>query len=165
MVCTFIIAADIVLTVARRRFLLKYETRDEVKILKRGGGGVVDIRETIVQYDEQSPLYGFVHYRRRKVILKYVPQRTSRLLQGRSKRCPHIVFILLTCFSSSIGSFPSRHGAFHPARYCFLLHHPQGPQRRRTLFCMLASHCFRVHQIIKRLLASTRPLRNRRGCQ
>ncbi|KAL8970584.1 MAG: hypothetical protein Q9183_001443 [Haloplaca sp. 2 TL-2023] len=71
------------LTVARHRFLLKYETRDEVKILKRGGGGVVDVRETIAQYDEQSPLYGFVHYRRRKVILKYVPEGTSRLLQAR----------------------------------------------------------------------------------
>ncbi|KAL8736550.1 MAG: hypothetical protein Q9181_002378 [Wetmoreana brouardii] len=55
-------------------FLLKYETRDEVKLLRRGSGGVVDIRETIAQYDEQSPLYGFVHYRRRKVILKYVPE-------------------------------------------------------------------------------------------
>ncbi|KAL8873708.1 MAG: hypothetical protein Q9174_000871 [Haloplaca sp. 1 TL-2023] len=64
-------------------FLLKYESRDEVKILKRGGGGVVDIRETIAQYDEQAPLYGFVHYRRRKVILKYVPEGTSRLLQER----------------------------------------------------------------------------------
>ncbi|KAL9579723.1 MAG: hypothetical protein Q9212_004936, partial [Teloschistes hypoglaucus] len=64
-------------------FLLKYETRDEVTLLKRGTGGVVDIRESIVQYNEPSPLYGFVHYRRRKVILKYVPEGTSRLLQAR----------------------------------------------------------------------------------
>ncbi|KAL8769208.1 MAG: hypothetical protein Q9203_004833, partial [Teloschistes exilis] len=64
-------------------FLLKYETRDEVTLLKRGTGGVVDIRESIVQYNEPSPLYGFVHYRRRKVILKYLPEGTSRLLQAR----------------------------------------------------------------------------------
>ncbi|KAL8929652.1 MAG: hypothetical protein Q9172_000331 [Xanthocarpia lactea] len=64
-------------------FLLKYATRDEVTLLNRGSGGVVDIRETIAQYDEQSPLYGFVHYRRRKVILKYVPEGTSRLLRAR----------------------------------------------------------------------------------
>ncbi|KAL8712093.1 MAG: hypothetical protein Q9220_003527 [cf. Caloplaca sp. 1 TL-2023] len=63
-------------------FLLKYNTRDEVGLLKRGSGGVVDIRESIALNDEQSPLYGFVHYRRRKVILKYIPEGTSRLLQG-----------------------------------------------------------------------------------
>ncbi|KAL8662625.1 MAG: hypothetical protein Q9202_004583 [Teloschistes flavicans] len=40
-------------------FLLKYETRDEVNLLRKGTGGVVDIRETIVQYNELSPLYGF----------------------------------------------------------------------------------------------------------
>ncbi|KAI4178097.1 MAG: hypothetical protein L6R41_008539, partial [Letrouitia leprolyta] len=64
-------------------FLLKYSTRDEVVLLKRGSGGVIDIRDSITHHDEQSPLYGFVHYRRRKVILKYVPEATSRLLQAR----------------------------------------------------------------------------------
>lgn len=64
-------------------FLLKYTARDEVKLLKRGSGGVIDIRDSITNHDEQSPLYGFVHYRRRKVILKYVPEGTSRLLQAR----------------------------------------------------------------------------------
>ncbi|KAI4168404.1 MAG: hypothetical protein LQ343_006413 [Gyalolechia ehrenbergii] len=65
-------------------FLLQYLTRDEVGLLKRGSGGVVDIRDSITHHDEQSPLYGFVHYRRRKVILKYVPEGTSRLLQAAS---------------------------------------------------------------------------------
>ncbi|KAL8668464.1 MAG: hypothetical protein Q9168_006910, partial [Polycauliona sp. 1 TL-2023] len=64
-------------------FLLKYTTRDEVTLLNRGSGGVVDIRDTVAQYDDQSPLYGFVHYRRRKVILKYLPEGTSRLLRAR----------------------------------------------------------------------------------
>ncbi|KAL8938463.1 MAG: hypothetical protein Q9216_003891 [Gyalolechia sp. 2 TL-2023] len=65
-------------------FLLKYLTRDEVGLLKRGSGGVIDIRDSIIHHDEQSPLYGFVHYRRRKVILKYVPEGISRLLQAAS---------------------------------------------------------------------------------
>ncbi|KAI4280582.1 MAG: hypothetical protein L6R38_004344 [Xanthoria sp. 2 TBL-2021] len=64
-------------------FLLKYATRDEVTLLNRGSGGVVDIRDTVAQYDDQSPLYGFVHYRRRKVILKYIPEGTSRVLRAR----------------------------------------------------------------------------------
>ncbi len=41
------------------------------------------MKDTVVQYIEHSPLYGFVQYRRRKVLLKYVPEGTSRLLQGR----------------------------------------------------------------------------------
>lgn len=53
-------------------------------ILQKGTGGLQEARETVAKYDEQSPLYGFVQYRRRKVLLKYVPQGTSRLLQGLS---------------------------------------------------------------------------------
>ncbi|KAL8802083.1 MAG: hypothetical protein Q9182_004027 [Xanthomendoza sp. 2 TL-2023] len=71
-------------------FLLKYATRDEVALLKRGSGGVVDIRESIALYPDLSPLYGFVHYRRRRVILKYVPEGTSRLLQGIKNSVPKI---------------------------------------------------------------------------
>lgn len=70
------------LTRALPRFLLKYIARDEVDLLGRGTGGVVEIRFRIDQYDEKSPLYGFVQYRRRKVLLKYVPEGMSRLLQG-----------------------------------------------------------------------------------
>ena len=40
------------------------------------------MKQIIADYNEQSPLYGFVQYRRRKVLLKYVPEGTSRLLQG-----------------------------------------------------------------------------------
>lgn len=65
-----------------RRILLKYISRDEVVLFNRGTGGVVELREAIGQYEDHSPLYGFVLYRRRRVILKYVPEGTSRLLQG-----------------------------------------------------------------------------------
>ena len=64
------------------RFLLKYISRDEIELLSSGGGGVVEIRNAIEQYSEKSPLYGFIQYRRRKVLLKYIPEGTSRLLQG-----------------------------------------------------------------------------------
>ena len=38
----------------------------------------------VAQYEDKSPLYGLLLYRRRKVLVKYVPEGTSRLLQGAS---------------------------------------------------------------------------------
>ncbi|KAI9850259.1 MAG: hypothetical protein M1838_005942 [Thelocarpon superellum] len=64
-------------------FVLKYATRDGVELLARGSGGVADLREAVSSYPEQSPLYGFLKFRRRSVLLKYVPNGTSRLLQAR----------------------------------------------------------------------------------
>lgn len=63
------------------RFLLKYASRDEVEILARGSG-VADMRASLEQYEEASPLFGFVRYRRRNVLLKYTPEHCSRLIQG-----------------------------------------------------------------------------------
>lgn len=77
------------------RFLLKYISRDEVGLLERGNGGLVELQEVVNRYEEQSPLYGFIQYRRRKVILKYIPEGTSRLLQGDSPLF-HWATILLT---------------------------------------------------------------------
>ena len=68
----------------RARFLIKYITRDEVDLMGKGSGGLAEVNETVKQYGEQSPLYGFINYRRRKVVLKYIPEGTSRLLQGMS---------------------------------------------------------------------------------
>ncbi|OQE27848.1 hypothetical protein PENSTE_c004G04038 [Penicillium steckii] len=65
-------------------FLLHYISRDEVDLLSRGTGGVPDVRNAIDNYEETSPLYGFLHYRRRKVILRYMPEGLSRLIQARS---------------------------------------------------------------------------------
>lgn len=64
------------------RFLVKYVARDAVGLLSRGTGGVAEIRISIDGYEEMSPLYGFLQYRRRKIILKYIPEGISRLLQG-----------------------------------------------------------------------------------
>ena len=66
------------------RFLLKYISRDEVALLAQGNGGLAEVEEVVNRYEEQSPLYGFIQYRRRKVILKYMPEGTSRLLQGQT---------------------------------------------------------------------------------
>ncbi|KAF2126529.1 hypothetical protein P153DRAFT_369225 [Dothidotthia symphoricarpi CBS 119687] len=64
-------------------FLLKYTSRDAVEVLTRGSGGVGEARTAVAQYDETSPLYGLLLYRRRKVLVRYVPEGTSRLLQAR----------------------------------------------------------------------------------
>ncbi|KAM0321639.1 hypothetical protein ACHAQA_009995 [Verticillium albo-atrum] len=40
------------------------------------------MRNNIAQYEDNSPLFGFLRYRRRNVIIKYLPEDTSRLIQG-----------------------------------------------------------------------------------
>ncbi|KAH8155967.1 hypothetical protein CIB48_g12280, partial [Xylaria polymorpha] len=65
-------------------FLLKYASRDEIDILGTGNGGITDIRSAIAKYEEPSPLYGFLRYRRRSVIVKYIPEDCSRLVQARA---------------------------------------------------------------------------------
>ncbi|KAF2838195.1 hypothetical protein M501DRAFT_993055 [Patellaria atrata CBS 101060] len=71
------------LTEAGGWFLLKYISRDAVEILSHGAGGVVEARGAIAQYEDKSPLYCFLLYRRRKVLVKYLPEGTSRLVQAR----------------------------------------------------------------------------------
>lgn len=66
--------------------LVKYISRDEVALLGHGKSGLSEARSAILQYEELSPLYGLVVYRRRKVLVKYMPEGTSRLLQG--TKCP-----------------------------------------------------------------------------
>jgi hypothetical protein len=57
-----------------------------VEVLTRGTGGAGEARAAVAQYEDKSPLYGFMLYRRRKVLVKYVPDGTSRLLQGMQSR-------------------------------------------------------------------------------
>lgn len=47
-----------------------------------GNGGIIEMRKTIADYDETNPLYGFLKYRRRNVLIKYLPEDCSRLIQG-----------------------------------------------------------------------------------
>lgn len=63
-------------------FLLKYTSRDSVDLLARGKHGVSEARNALAAYTEASPLYGLLMYRRRRILIKYIPEGTSRLLQG-----------------------------------------------------------------------------------
>ncbi|KAL4920425.1 hypothetical protein BDW62DRAFT_208942 [Aspergillus aurantiobrunneus] len=71
---TVIESYQIALTEAGGWFLLRY----------RGTGGVPDVRNAIENYEECSPLYGFLQYRRRKVVLSYLPEDLSRLVRART---------------------------------------------------------------------------------
>ncbi|KAE8848459.1 hypothetical protein PTNB85_02302 [Pyrenophora teres f. teres] len=86
-------------------FLLRYTSRDAVEVLTRGTGGAGEARAAVAQYDEKSPLYGLLLYRRRKVLVKFVPEGTSRLLQARvavhfinitEKFAPHDIVLPIT---------------------------------------------------------------------
>lgn len=64
------------------RFLLKYVSRDELAVLARGSGGIVELRLEMLKFEEPAPLFGLVRYRRRSVLIKFVPETCSRLVQG-----------------------------------------------------------------------------------
>ncbi|KAK4631929.1 hypothetical protein CLAFUW4_03745 [Fulvia fulva] len=65
-------------------FLLKYTSRDSIELLGRGKSGVSEARNAILGYSEASPLYGLIIYRRRRILIKCIPDGTSRLLQART---------------------------------------------------------------------------------
>ena len=65
-------------------------------LLGKGSGGLAELQEAVNRYEEQSPLYGFIQYRRRKVILKYIPEGTSRMLQGEAFIFQRPPFFLVT---------------------------------------------------------------------
>ncbi|KAL9079576.1 MAG: hypothetical protein Q9157_001573 [Trypethelium eluteriae] len=86
-------------------FLLKYTSRDEVDLYARGHGGIADLRAATTQYSETSPLYGFLLYRRRKVLVKHIPEGTSRLLQdGLNDSALAVAFPLHTASPSNSSS-------------------------------------------------------------
>ena len=84
-----------ILTIFLDRFLLKYVSRDEIEIQGHGKGGIVELREAIKQYTEISPLFGYIRYRRRNVLIKYVPEGVSRLVQGKRDGFPHKLSTML----------------------------------------------------------------------
>ena len=45
-----------------------------------------EARNALAAYAEASPLYGLLMYRRRRILIKYIPEGTSRLLQGESRK-------------------------------------------------------------------------------
>ncbi|KAL5051808.1 hypothetical protein BDW71DRAFT_565 [Aspergillus fruticulosus] len=81
---TVVEAYQVALNEAGGWFLLRYVSRDEIALHERGTGGVPDVRNAIENYEECSPLYGFLQYRRRKVVLSYLPEDLSRLVRART---------------------------------------------------------------------------------
>lgn len=110
------------------RFLLQHEagSRDTVELMKRGSGGVSEVCTAIDSYTEKSPLYGLIQFRRRKIVLKYVPEGTSRLVQGTNtpfnRQCP---CLLLTSTVRLTVQFQSVLDAFtpHDTVYAFATAH------------------------------------------
>ncbi|KAK6350084.1 hypothetical protein TWF696_006331 [Orbilia brochopaga] len=66
-------------------FLMKYETRDDIALLGKGASAVKDMRDLISKQPDDSPIYGFIRYRRRNILIKLVPENTSRVLKARSQ--------------------------------------------------------------------------------
>ena len=100
-------------------------------LLSRGTGGIPDVRNAIDGYEEASPLYGFVQYRRRKVVLSYLPEDLSRLVKGKRSytvcfvECWHPWFkadaILETCLARTTVQFQSVLDKFTPHDTVFSL--------------------------------------------
>ena len=112
-------------------FLLKYTNRDSVELLAKGKGGVHEARNELLKYEEKSPLYGLIIYRRRKVLIKFIPDGTSRLLQGMYQymRFPALLASIVTdsCDSQNRRSLPSRRRTI-----CALRNNPGNLTCRRT---------------------------------
>jgi hypothetical protein len=85
----------------KNRFLLKYASRDSVELLGRGKGGVHEARSVVASQTEKSPLYGLIVYRRRRVLIKYIPEGTSRVLLGMAWAETIASDVLIVCSSDS----------------------------------------------------------------
>lgn len=158
------------------RFLLKYVSRDEVAVLSRGTGGVPEMRNTIDAYDENSPLYGFLQYRRRKVVLKYMPDGLSRLIQGTdsSAMLSRMTMSPLTMSTDSLyyhpllsskrSPLPVHHRHLLSERYRLLSRSIVGSHRKRTLVCMPAARRVRLYHLLVELTPGSAADGNNRGC-
>ncbi|KAH0602286.1 uncharacterized protein H6S33_009830 [Morchella sextelata] len=66
-------------------FWIKYTSRDDVELLCQGINGAEEMREAAEKEPDDSPLYGFIRFRRRNILIKYIPEGTSRVLKARSQ--------------------------------------------------------------------------------
>ena len=64
------------------RLLLRYASRDTLDVFQQGSSGLRGLRSAISDFTETAPLYGFLQFRQKRVVLKYTPEGTSRLLLG-----------------------------------------------------------------------------------
>lgn len=94
-------------------------------VLSRGAGGVPDVRSAIDGFEESAPLYGFVQYRRRKVVLSYLPEDLSRLVKGMSTcvdcLAPLVHTDVVPCLARTTVQFQSVLDKFSPHDTVFSL--------------------------------------------
>lgn len=64
-------------------FLLKYASRDKIQLFARGSHGTTEMQDAIAKHEESTPLFGFMRFQRKSVLIKYVPDECSRLVQAR----------------------------------------------------------------------------------
>ena len=140
-----------------RRFLLKYVSRDEVVLLGRGNGGIVEIRNAIAQFEEPAaPLFGFLRYRRRNVVIKYVPEECSRLVQGESCRTVRSNFRReLTFVSTSDSSLQCRHRTIFPTRYRLPYRLLERASRYDSFRRLFSAYCVRFYFLLHKLVTET----------
>ena len=86
------------------RFWIKYISRNEVELLKKGSHGTDEMRQAAATEPDDSPLYGFIRFRRRNVLVKCIPEGTSRVLKGERTQEPGVwgewFLLLFVSFSS-----------------------------------------------------------------
>lgn len=109
-------------------------------VLDRGAGGVSELRHAVEAYNENSPLYGFMQYRRRKVVLKYMPQDVSRLIQGTRPIVLYILdrytnFLLAIMSTGSIADCFFLASNFSPERSPLPVSHREILAQRYRLLC------------------------------
>jgi hypothetical protein len=64
------------------RFLIKYVSRDEVELLAQGDNGAPEMREHLANEPDDAPLFGYIRFRRKNVLVKYIPEAASRVIKG-----------------------------------------------------------------------------------
>lgn len=110
---------------------------------------------------EDSPLYGFIRFRRRSVLVKYVPEATSRVLKGElrifffpSLSCL-IGVVMLMCGvvgSEMSGPFFAGCREIHAPRYYLYDLISDGVDRYRLELILFYAHGNREHQQLKQLI-------------
>lgn len=140
------------LTRSLNRLLLKYTSRDEVTLLDRGTGGVPDVRAAVESYEEKSPLYGFLQYRRRKIVLKYVPEGMSRLVQGRL--CP-LLYIAIPAIADTLPVHSPHNGPISvnprqvlPAGYYLRIQSARRSDGKCTVIGLSITRSIRINNVV-----------------
>ncbi|RKF54799.1 putative gpi-anchored cell surface glycoprotein [Erysiphe neolycopersici] len=64
-------------------FLLKYASRDKIELFARGSFGTSELQDAIAKHEDSTPLFGFMRFQRKSILIKYVPDECSRLVQAR----------------------------------------------------------------------------------